>query len=42
MQIVCIGDNLYENVNLYFLKKRKEKKNITSMSSAEFSQRDNG
>ena len=35
MQIVSPGDNLHEVSDSIFLKKKKEKKNTTNLSSAE-------
>ena len=40
MQIVSIGDNLHEISNyVFFFQKKKNKKNIINLSSAEFSKR---
>ena len=36
MQIVSLGDNLHEMSNPNFWRKKKEKKNIINLSSADF------
>ena len=39
MQTISNGDNLYEMSNPVFLKKKKKKKNIANLSTAEFAEK---